>query len=87
MLDPAYLLLDEATCNMDVQCEKSVTEALMKLMEHRTTVMITHDMKLLDRADHIIVLKDGCVEAEGTRDEAEANSPTLRQLKAASAES
>lgn len=84
MLDPAYLLLDEATCNMDVQCEKSVTEALMKLMEHRTTVMITHDMKLLDRADHIIVLKDGCVEAEGTRDETEANSPTLRQLKVAS---
>lgn len=83
MLDPSYLLLDEATCNMDFKSEKAVTEAISKLMEGRTTVMISHDMNMLDKADHIIVLNEGKVEAEGTREEAEKNSVTLRKLIAA----
>lgn len=85
MLDPAYLLLDEATCNMDIYSEKAVTKALTELMEGRTTVMISHDMKALDNADHIIVLNDGVVEAEGTKDEVEKNSDTLKKLIAANA--
>lgn len=80
MLDPAYLLLDEATCNMDIYSERAVTEALKKLMKGRTTVMISHDMKMLDEADHVIVLKDGTVEAEGTKEETIAKSKLLRQL-------
>lgn len=80
MLDPAYLLLDEATCNMDVYSENGVTEALFKLMEGRTTVMISHDMDMLARADHVIVLNQGVVEASGSRDEVEKSSPILRKL-------
>ena len=83
MLDPSYLLLDEATCNMDVYSEKAVTEALMKLMHGRTTVMISHDMKMLEKADHMIVLNGGIVEAEGTKEEAQAKSETLKKLIAA----
>ena len=85
MLDPSYLLLDEATCNMDVYSEKAVTEALMKLMQGRTTVMISHDMKMLDKADHMIVLNEGVVEAEGTKAEAQEKSETLKKLIAATA--
>lgn len=85
MLDPSYLLLDEATCNMDIYSEKAVTEALFKLMKGRTTVMISHDMKTLENADHIIVLNNGVVEAEGTRAEAEQNSETLKKLIEANA--
>lgn len=83
MLDPSYLLLDEATCNMDVYSEKQVTEALLRLMQGRTTVMISHDMKMLDRADHIIVLNNGTVEAEGTKEDVMQHSPILMngQLK------
>lgn len=85
MLDPSYLLLDEATCNMDIYSEKAVTEALMKLMQGRTTIMISHDMKMLEKADHMIVLNEGVVEAEGTKAEAEEKSEILKKLIAASA--
>ena len=85
MLDPAYLLLDEATCNMDVYAEKQVTEALMRLMAGRTTVMISHDMRMLDRADQVVVLGGGTVEAAMPREEAIACSPTLQKLIAAEA--
>jgi ATP-binding cassette subfamily B protein AbcA/BmrA len=82
MLDPSYLLLDEATCNMDVYSERSVMQALENLMQNRTTVMISHDMKQLDRADHVIALNQGTVEAEGTKDEVLRDSPMLQRLTA-----
>ncbi len=85
MMDPAYLLLDEATCNMDIYSEKEVTQALMKLMHGRTTVMITHDMSLLEHADRIVVLKDGVIEACGSADEVRRSSQTLQALIGASA--
>ena len=85
MLDPAYLLLDEATCNMDVYSERRVTRALAKLMEGRTTIVISHDMGVLARADHVIVLKDGRVEAEGSLEEVKQSSETLRKLLEAAA--
>lgn len=85
MLDPAYLLLDEATCNLDVVAEQEVTEALLVLMRGRTTVMISHNMEMLRRADHVVVLNNGVVEASGNRDEAEARSPTLNKLLQATA--
>ena len=83
MMDPAYLLLDEATCNMDIYAEKEVTEALMKLMRGRTTVMITHDMSLLEHADQIVVLKDGVMEACGPAREVRRSSATLQALMGA----
>ncbi len=80
MLDPSYLLLDEATCSMDVYSEKAVTDALLTLMKGRTTVMISHDMRMLKHADHVIVLNDGIVEAEGSKNEVLESSATLKQL-------
>ena len=58
--------------------------ALRGLMNGRTTVMISHDMEALSDADHVIVLADGRVEAEGTRKEAVERSAMLRRLIAAS---
>ncbi len=84
MLDPSYLMLDEATCNMDVYSEKAVTDALLRLMSGRTTIIISHDMRMLNRADHVIVLKDGVVEADGSRDEVIQTSDTLKQLMSSS---
>ncbi|MCM1544110.1 MAG: ABC transporter ATP-binding protein/permease [Ruminococcus sp.] len=85
MLDPAYLLLDEATCNMDVYSEKQVSAALSKLMQGRTTIVISHDMKTLETADHVIVINGGTIEAEGTPRQAEQTSDTLKKLIAANA--
>lgn len=85
MLDPSYLLLDEATCNMDIYSEKAVTKALFELMKGRTTVMISHDMNMLEMADHIVVINDGKIEAEGTKAQVLQTSATLQKLIAANA--
>ncbi|MCM1307292.1 MAG: ABC transporter ATP-binding protein/permease [Butyrivibrio sp.] len=79
MVDPSYLLLDEATSNMDIYAKEEVTRALLGLMEGRTTVMITHDMNMVKKADHIIVLKDGSVEAQGSHEEVK-DSVTYNRL-------
>lgn len=85
MLDPAYLLLDEATCNLDIYAGREVTNALFRLMKGRTTVMISHDMAILERADHVVVLNGGAVEAAGPREQVEESSSTLRALIQANA--
>lgn len=64
-----YLLLDEATSNLDVMSEALVTKALDNLMQGKTTVMIAHSFAATRNADHVIVMKNGAVEAEGTPDE------------------
>lgn len=66
MRNPDYLLLDEATSNLDARSEKLVSQALSNLMKGRTTVMIAHNYSATRDAQHIIVMKDGSVEAEGS---------------------
>jgi len=66
MRNPDYLLLDEATSNLDARSEQLVSQALANLMRGRTTVMIAHNYSATRAASHIIVLRDGKVEAEGT---------------------
>lgn len=64
-----YLLLDEATGNLDVVSEAEVTGAMDELMRDKTTIMIAHNYAATRNADYIIVMKDGAVEAAGTPDE------------------
>jgi ATP-binding cassette, subfamily B, bacterial AbcA/BmrA len=64
-----YLLLDEATSNLDVVSQAQVSEALERLMEGKTTVMIAHNYAATRSADYVVVMKDGAVEAAGTPEE------------------
>lgn len=73
-----YLLLDEATSNLDALSEAQVTEALAKLTENKTTVMIAHSYAATKNADNIIVMKDGCVEAVGSPAELLENNEYYR---------
>ena len=69
-----FLLLDEATSNLDVTSEALVTDALDKLMENRTTIMIAHSYAATKNADNIIVMRDGVIEAEGSPAELERSN-------------
>lgn len=68
-----YLLLDEATSNLGASTAL-VTEAMDRLMKDRTTVMIAHSYEAAKRADYVIVMRDGTVEAAGTPDELRASN-------------
>ncbi|MCF0137400.1 MAG: ABC transporter ATP-binding protein [Oscillospiraceae bacterium] len=66
MNNPDYLLLDEATCNLDAHSERIVMDALNELMKGRTTVIIAHSLATIRNADHVIVLHDGKVDSTGS---------------------
>jgi len=63
------LILDEPTASLDTESEKNVIEALERLMEGRTVIIIAHRLSTLRDADKIIVLKGGLVAEEGTHGE------------------
>ena len=66
---PPIVILDEATSALDTLTESSVQEALDRLGEERTCLVIAHRLGTIRNADNIIVLKDGVVFEEGTHDE------------------
>ena len=68
MNDPECLLLDEPTSSLDAASERQVLDALEALMQGRTTVIIAHSLAAIRKANHVIVLHGGKVEATGTPD-------------------
>ncbi|KAI7744062.1 hypothetical protein M8C21_006687 [Ambrosia artemisiifolia] len=66
--DPSVLLLDEATSALDTASERQVQEALDKLMEGRTTILVAHRLSTIRNADSIAVLQNGKVVECGTHD-------------------
>ena len=63
---PSILVLDEATANIDTETEGLITEALEKLMEGRTTIMVAHRLSTIQHADKIIVMHQGQIHESGT---------------------
>ena len=66
---PRILILDEATSSLDTESEQLVEEALGDLMEGRTTLIIAHRLRTVQRADRLLVLDRGHVVEEGPHDE------------------
>ncbi|WP_044640369.1 ABC transporter ATP-binding protein [Risungbinella massiliensis] len=78
--DPAILMLDEATSNLDSQSEVAVQQALQTLMEGRTTLVIAHRLATVVHADQIVVLEKGEVTGTGTHHELLENHSLYQEL-------
>ncbi|MEZ0536667.1 ABC transporter ATP-binding protein [Caldicellulosiruptoraceae bacterium PP1] len=69
LADPAILILDEATSNIDTRTEKHVQEAMLNLMKGRTSIVIAHRLSTIKNADLILFINDGQIVESGTHDE------------------
>ncbi len=67
--DPAILILDEATSNLDSESEKAIQDAMTEFVRGRTTIVIAHRLSTVRQADRIVVLNDGQIAEQGTHAE------------------
>jgi len=67
--DPEILVLDEATASIDTETELLIQDALRKLTEGRTSILIAHRLQTIQEADRVLVLQNGRVEELGTHEE------------------
>jgi ATP-binding cassette subfamily B protein len=78
--DPPILLLDEATSSLDAHNELLVQQALERLMEHRTTIIIAHRLATVLKAHRIVVMNHGRVVATGSHQQLIQSSPLYARL-------
>ena len=78
--DPKILVMDEATANIDTETELLIQEALEKMMDGRTTIMVAHRLSTIQHADNIIVMHKGKVREMGTHQELLAQDGIYRKL-------
>lgn len=67
--NPPVLLLDEATSALDTESERLVQDALFKLMENRTSLVVAHRLSTVQHADLIVVMDEGRIAEQGTHAE------------------
>ncbi len=78
--NPTILLLDEATSALDAQNEKDVQQALDKLMQGRTTIVIAHRLSTVKEANRIIVMENGKINEIGTHQSLIKNNEIYKNL-------
>ena len=78
--DPAILILDEATSQVDLHSERLIQKALETFIRGRTVVLITHRLGSLSLADRIVVMEDGHVSSIGTHEQLTASCEFYRRL-------
>lgn len=86
LIDPAILILDEATSSVDVETEKEIQKALENLTKGRTTLAVAHRLSTLKRADRIVVLENGRITGVGEHGELLNTSETYARFHRTNAE-
>jgi ATP-binding cassette subfamily B protein len=78
--DPRILVLDDSTSAIDSNTEDEIQRAMHRILEGRTTLLITHRLSQIRSADHILLMKNGRLVAQGTHEELMASSSVYRQI-------
>ncbi len=69
LTDPRILILDDSTSAIDSATEDQIQRAIKRVLEGRTTLLITHRLSQIRRADRILVLYQNKIEDQGTHEE------------------
>lgn len=78
--DPPILILDDSTSAVDASTEAKIQSAMDELLKNRTTLIITHRLSTLKKADKILFMRNGRIEAAGDHDELIASFEPYRQI-------
>jgi len=78
--NPEILVLDEATASIDTETELLIQDALDKLTQGRTSIIIAHRLQTIQEADRILVLRDGQIAELGSHDELLAENGLYKEL-------
>jgi len=80
LTDPRVLILDDSTSAIDSETEEKISTALNEVMKNRTTLLITHRLSAIRKADKIVVLKNGSIKAIGKHDNLISTSEEYRRI-------
>jgi ATP-binding cassette, subfamily B, bacterial len=80
LTDPRILILDDSTSAIDSATEDEIQKAINKVLEGRTTLMITHRLSQIRRADKILVIHNGELVAQGTHEELVKSSALYQRI-------
>jgi ATP-binding cassette, subfamily B, bacterial len=78
--NPPILILDDSTSAIDSATEDEIQKAIWAAAEGRTTILITHRLSQIRWADHIVVIKNGTIAAQGNHEQLLANSEAYRRI-------
>jgi ATP-binding cassette subfamily B protein len=69
LTDPRILILDDATSAIDSAAEDEIQKAIKRILEGRTTLLITHRLSQIRRADRVLLIRQGRIVAQGSHQE------------------
>ncbi|MCL4265283.1 MAG: ABC transporter ATP-binding protein/permease [Anaerolineae bacterium] len=80
LTDPRILILDDATSAVDSATEDEIQKAIKRILEGRTTLLITHRLSQIRRADRVLLIRQGEIVAQGTHHELMASSELYQRI-------